>query len=239
MKCGTTSFWEDVTAHPQIDPGIAKEVLYFDQYHRRSESWYRAFFYDTSSERRHHGDASLSYLPCAHAPERAATLVPDAKLVVLLRDPVDRAISHYFHARRRNEEPLALDEVITREAAEIDAAGEVLFPDPDGDWPRFSYLRRGHYAAQLEQWLRFFPREQLLCVRSEDYFDSPGEVLARAFTFLGVEPIVPASFARAGERGDYLSVDGAVRDRISAHFEAPNEALRELTDGEIVWGQRG
>ena len=74
-------------------------------------------------------------------------------------------------------------------------------------------------------------------MRSEDYFASPADVLARTFAFLQLDPFEPSAFARAGERGDHPEVDRSVRDRLTAHFEAPNAALRVLTGGDIVFDQ--
>ncbi|MCO4745135.1 MAG: sulfotransferase domain-containing protein [Proteobacteria bacterium] len=236
MKGGTSSFWEHLKSSPVMNPGPPKEILYFDQYSNRSVDWYRSFFYEADPPPgRLHGDGTLTNFPSLHAPARAKALVPDARLLVLLRNPVARAVSHYHHNKRRNEESRGMLDAFEHEAALLRNGAAVLFEDPTGARPDSSYLRRGHYATQLENWLRHYPREQLCIIFSEAYFADPLGEMRRFLDFVGRPEVSVPPAKRFGESGAYQGLPEGVQELLDDHFRDENARLGELLEQPVPW----
>src|SRR4030095_1235607 len=161
-----------------------KEVSFFDRHYARGEAWYRGHFPNAlrraAVARRAGvaplaGEASPSYVFHPFAPARVAKLVPQVRLIVLVRNPVDRALSHYHHEVALGREPLpfeqALDDEETRMAGELERMRDPRYFSHA--WWNFTYQERGRYAEQLERWLELFPHEQLLVIPSDDLLPRP------------------------------------------------------------------
>src|SRR3954453_12461513 len=117
------------------------------------------------------GEASPSYLFHPLAPDRVARLLPDARLIALLRSPVERAFSHYQHEVALGREPLSFEEAIDREDERMRGELEHMLRDPyyfSHTWWNYTYVARGRYAEQLERWFADFPREQLLVLLTDE-----------------------------------------------------------------------
>src|SRR5205807_1568131 len=119
------------------------------------------------------------------APSRAASTVPDAKLIALLRDPVARAFSHWQHNASRGLETMGFEDALDAEAARLLGEEERLAAESSyrSDAHRlWSYASRGQYAEQLERWLGQYPKDRLLVLRSEDLYEQPAETHSRVLT---------------------------------------------------------
>jgi len=198
QRAGTSSLYRYLGAHPGVAPSFRKEVEYFSRYASRGEDWYRAHF-ELSAGRRHlRFEATPDYLFHPLAAERAAVLVPGAKLIALLRDPVERSWSHYRHMVRLGYETLPFAEALAAEDERCAPDRARLAEDPDHDAKallRYSYVARGRYAPQLAHWLARFPRAQLLVLPSARLFEHPAAAYAEVLAFLGLEPWEPPAFA--------------------------------------------
>lgn len=248
QKCGTSSLYRYLADHPSVAPAVGKEVHYFDWHFARGQWWYRGHF-PTYLHRALHrartgaqlitGEASPYYIVHPHAPRRLKTLIPRVKLIALLRDPVERTLSAYHHQARRGKESLSFVEAIDREPERLASEIERLARDATYNsfaHRRFSYLTRGRYAEQLEAWLREFPREQILILRSEEFFDQPAAVFARVVGFLGLRPWQPARFPRFNA-ADYTDMEPAVRQRLLQYFAPYNERLYRLLGEDFGWAR--
>lgn len=245
QKAGTTALYAYLREHPALTGPAWKEVSFFDRHFWRDEAWYRGNFPNKVYLRAIRaragvdpivGEASPSYVFHPHAPERAAELVPDARLIVLVRNPVDRALSHYHHEVALGREPLpfeqALDDEETRMAGELERMRDPRYFSYA--WWNFTYQERGRYAEQLERWLELFPHEQLLVIPSEDLLQRPRETYAHVLDFLGAPQHELAAYPRMFER-DYPMMDPATRDRLREHFAEPNRRLYELLGRDLGW----
>lgn len=245
QRSGTSSLYKWLEGHPDVAASVRKEVEYFSTEHWRGESWYRAHFASRArhawARRRGHDllafEATPDYLFHPLAPARAAALVPDAKLVVLLRDPARRAVSHYEHERRHQLEKLSFDEAIEREESRI--APDITRLETEPDHPvktlrRYSYLARGRYAEQLERWLAHYGRDQLFVVRSEDLYDDPRATFAAITRFLGLRDRAPRSF-RNQSTALGTEASPAHEARLRAYFRPHNERLYELLGRDLGW----
>ncbi len=233
MKAGTTSLYTYLSGHPQVVPALRKEVRYFDVEYARGERWYRSMFPTTLELRdgRMTGEASPYYLRHPLAAARCAALLPDVRLLVLLRDPTERAFSHWKHARRLGYEPLPFPEALAAERRHLQ--GE---PGPSGvDADRhLSYVARGLYAEQLELWLEHYPREQLLVRTSEELFAQPGATYAGILEFLGLTAGHAPDFA-AHNVGAATDLDSDTRAELDRVFSKPNARLAELLGWDDPW----
>jgi Sulfotransferase domain len=236
QKAGTTALYAYLHWHPGITGPSWKEVSFFDRHWWRGEAWYRGQF-PLRSGRRLVGEASPSYLFHPLAPERVRSLVPDAKLVALVRDPVDRAYSHYQHEVALGREPLSFADALAAEAERTRGEVERLVADPRAfsrAWWDHTYAARGRYADQLERWLAAFPREQLLVVPSEDLGERPAEAYAAVLAFLGAAPHALPEFPRVFER-QYEPMRPETRASLAATFAEPNRRLEQLLGRSLGW----
>lgn len=247
-RAGTTSLHAQIEAHPDVLPSRRQEVHFFDSPRFANGPDYYRLFFPTgarmrwegmrSGRRPRTGESTPYALFHPHAAERVHAVLPDARLIVLLRDPVERAHSDWAMRRRRGSEPLAFEEAIAEEQRILDAELARLATDPDYDSPRlrqYAYLARGIYADQLPRWFEQFSREQFLIIESEGYRrDVPG-TLERVWRHLGLASAELPEYAQRN-RGTYEPMSPETRDRLRVFFSPHNERLYSLLGERYDWG---
>jgi Sulfotransferase domain len=248
QKGGTTALYAYLRWHPAVLGPSWKEVSFFDRHYRRGARWYRGQFPNAArialARRRtgsapRVGEASPSYMFHPLAPERVRALVPGVRLIAILRDPVERAFSHYNHERALGREPLTFEQAIEREEARTAGEVERMCADPayfSHAWWNWTYLARGRYADQLERWLAVFPREQLLALTSEELSARPAEEYARVLAFLGLPPHALDSYPRLNTR-EYGELAPETRRALTAAFSEPNRRLYDLVGRDLGWAR--
>jgi hypothetical protein len=238
QKAGTTALYEYLRRHPQIAGPSWKEVSFFDRHWARGGSWYRGNFPNLARTRgKLVGEASPSYVFHPLAPERVQELVPEARLIVLVRNPVDRALSQYNHEVALGREPLTFEDALDAEEERLRGEEERMVSDPSyfsWEWWSHTYKARGRYAEQLERWLAVFPREQLLVLPSDDLGSDPARAHAQVLEFLGASAQRLDSYPRVYER-EYEPMRPETRERLVAEFEEPNRRLYELLGRDLGW----
>jgi hypothetical protein len=236
QKAGTTALYAYLRWHPAITGPSWKEVSFFDRHWWRGESWYRGQF-PLRSGGRLVGEASPSYLFHPLAPRRAYALVPDARLVAVLRNPVDRAYSHYQHEVALGREQLSFEAALAAEEERMRGEVARLVADPRAfsrAWWSHTYVARGLYAEQLERWLAVFPREQLLAIRSEDLGEQPEKIYGEILAFLGAPAYSLLEYPRVFER-EYAPMAAATRVALEETFAEPNKRLEALLGRPLGW----
>jgi Sulfotransferase domain len=252
QRAGTTSLFAALRRHPDVKGPTAgeefvlmrKEVHFFDLRFSEGIDWYRSFFPLEARRRLARrrgrnlvaGESTPYYLFHPDVPARVAETLPDVKLVAILRDPVERAYSHYQHRRRAGREKLSFEEALAAEEGRLGRGDGRLPEDKRSRGHHFhrSYFARGLYAEQLERWFAHFPREQILVVRAEDFFAAPEDVYAELLELLGLRPWkLEASVHR--NRASYGSLDPLVRRRLEKRYAEPNERLNELLGRDFGW----
>ncbi len=229
QRGGTTSLYRYLTEHPEIGAAFRKEVHFFDRYYEKGLAWYLAHF----PERGEYpvvGEASPYYLFHPEAPERIRAAAPRARFIALLRNPVDRAYSQYHMKVARGLEPLPFAEAIECEPERLAASDDPLGPA----WRHHSYLARGRYVDQFQRWFEVFPREQVLVLQSEDFYDEPEAILHQTQAFLGLRPHTPASF-KVYHEADYPPLDTGTRQRLQEYFAPYNRQLCDLLCRDFGW----
>jgi hypothetical protein len=243
QRGGTTSLYNYLSGHPKIAPARQKEVHYFSVHHAKGLNWYESFFPRTRGVRRRiSGEASPYYLFHPHSPARIREVLPDVRLIALLRDPVARAFSHYRHEVGLGEEPLSFEEAIAREDERIGPDVEKLAVDPsyEGHAHRhYSYVARGRYIEQLRNWTKYFPLEQILVLRSEDLFDDPRDVYLRTIDFLGLPAHDLGTYERYNAARDIQGLTPGLRDRLREYFHSFNVQLAAFVGRDFGWDAAG
>jgi hypothetical protein len=245
-KCGTTSMHSWLIEHPLVAP-TKKEIHFFNMNYSRRADWYRCYFpytRDRDAFAAEHGrpfisgEATASYLAHYWTPRRAAKLVPNARLVVCLRDPADRSYSQYHYFRRRGSEPLeTFEEAISSEEGRLrgEEAREICDPRYHS-WRvyRWGYLRTSRYAEHLERWLEVFPREQFLFLKFEDVVADPERALEQIHEHLGL-PHHRNDELPTLNAGSYEPMAQETREQLSDYFSSHNERLHELVGIDFGW----
>jgi len=183
-KCGTTFLHSLLNQHPQVFMPMLKEPHYFSWIGDARPRWaatkdldaYKELFEHSLQGRVLTGEASTWYLYSPRAAAEIQRQVPNVRLIAILRDPVQRAYSSYQFRRSMGYESLSFIEAISKEPSRISEGAE---------WD-FHYLNAGKYANQLERYLQFFPRTQLLVLRFEDLTTNPNHSFHQCCKFLGM-----------------------------------------------------
>ena len=185
QKSGTTSLFNYLCLHPKVIGSVPKEIFYFCSHSEKDERWYRRHFPRQQLLRQRGaicGEATPISMYHLHAAQRAAALVPKAKLIVTLREPAARAVSHYYHQVRAGVEARSIDEVFSIQNIESWKSG--VSPD----LAERLYFEWSDYATGLKHWLAHYPREQLLVLEAEKMFTDPQATVDEVSAFLAIEP---------------------------------------------------
>jgi hypothetical protein len=245
QRCGTTSLFRALAAHPQVmPPTFRKGVNYFDLNYYRGAQWYRAHFPVAGIARRraeHHGapvafEASGYYLYHPQAMERLGHDLPGVKLVAMLRDPVERAFSAHKHELARGYEHEGFERALALEDDRLAGEVERIRADPGYEsfaHRHYSYRHRGQYAEQLDRVFEFFPRAQVHVIDSADYFGQPAREYRQLLEFLGLTPFEPRFAAANARPGPPLDDKG--RRMLEEHFAPHDERLAKLLGRPPGW----
>ena len=236
QKSGTTTLHELLSRHPGVFLPRCKEVQYFTLESNQNTRWYSSHF-QMAKANQYCGEITPYYLFHPAAPLRIRTLLPAVKMIVLLRDPVERALSGYFHSVRHGFESLELEEAFECENNRLAGAAEILFT-PGGrhvSHQHHSYLSRSRYELQIDLYRQFFDQSQMLLIRSEDLFQNTDSVWSRVLGFLGLPPCpLPIKVPRANHgAGELALVDPCFRQRLRAQLDATYRAL--MLEHGIHW----
>lgn len=233
MKCGTSSLYFYLASHPQVLTPTRKEIHFFDNNFEKGDGWYRSHFpaiakmkfggYVT-------GEASPYYLYHPHVAGRIYRKIPSVKLIALLRNPVDRAISHYWHQVNKGREDLPMEEAFEVEKERINADKERLKKEKHYygfNHRHYSYLDRGNYVGQIERFERRFSSDQILILKSEELFFNTKETIEDVEDFLGIEK-AGMDVGETRNKGEYgREAPKCVRDRLTAYYRDQMAQIEE------------
>ena len=246
QKSGTSSLYRFVSKHPAIARAVKKEIHYFDTYHNLGKMWYRSKFPTNLSRRRHYkktgqkllsGEASPTYLFFPTVPSRMKEILPDVKLIVILRNPADRAYSNYHHNVSTNNETLPFEKAIELEEERVAGDRELMIKDPGfvaNYYRQYSYLARGAYADQLERWFKHYDRKQFLILATEDLRKNPQRILDQVFNFLEVPSFQIGDLMDKNVR-IYKKMSEDTRKFLVEYFKPHNERLYRMLQCSFDW----
>jgi hypothetical protein len=226
MKCGTTSLNAWLREHPGVAFSSQKEIHFFDKHFERGTHWYKTHFplWERLSGATCTLEATPSYLyRAAQVAPRMHALIPNAKLIVMLRNPVNRAISHYGHACRNHRETRPPEVALMSDFTS------------NGQRPNH-YKSRGFYAKQLAHFLDLYPRTNILIIKSEEFFDNPSTTYQQVLNFLNLESKPLPANAKARNISTIKPViPDAVRDHLNIFYQRPNQDLDNLLGDFSGW----
>lgn len=247
QRCGTTSMYKAITRHPSVLPAVLhKGAHYFDTGYDRGEAWYRGHFPLQVTARRVQretgtapitGESSPYYSFHPLAGERIARDLPDARLVMLVRDPVERAYSAHTHESARGFEDQPFARALELEEERLAGAEERLRARPlsrDDHHQHHAYVTRGRYVEQLERLTSLVGRDRLHLVDSDEFFTRPEEVYAGVLEFLGLPAWRPESFEQHNAR-PRASMAPELRARLEDHFAPYDARLAEWWGRTPAW----
>jgi hypothetical protein len=247
QRAGTTTLYRAITEHPQVRGAVlGKEVHFFDLRFAEGVARYRGAFPTNASLALARariggpvlvGEATPYYLFHPQVPARIAATLPDAALIAVLRDPVERAWSQYRHEVDLGFETLSFEEALAAEDSRLAGEQERLTSDPGAvsfAHQHHGYVARGRYAEQLQHWYEHVPRDRLLLLRAEDLFTDPAPELRRVAHLLGLVPWQPASW-RARNAAASAGIPPGPRAELRAAFRPHNERLADLTGRDWSW----
>lgn len=179
-RSGTTSLFKYLESHPDIFMSEIKEINFFsnEKYWRKGLAWYEQHF--AGATQKCIGEASTSYTSYPslnETPERIFKNLPDVKLIYVIRDPIDRLISHYLHRVTRGLESRDIEDIIYNHQDDF-------------------LLTQGKYYLQLEQYLKYFPQESIKILSIENLKNNPIATVESIYRFLGIESSIPGMQAR-------------------------------------------
>ena len=220
MKCGTSSLYTYLSQHPYIFKSNYKELRYFshDKYYSKGEKWYRSHF--PIKKKMPDGsltfEASVDYLSSSDAPERLKNLLPNIKVIALLRNPTERAISHYFHSIKKGWRQGKILNTMKAEGT--------------------TFKLKGMYKEQLERYYKLFPSDNILVISSERFFEDPAETLKEVYLFLGVDPDIEISDLSPKQVGfNKEPVDAAVYEYLNNYYKPFNQELFDYIGRDFEW----
>lgn len=244
MRAGTSTLYRYLRYHPQTKGCPPDEVHFFDRVYDKGVNWYRAHFpFEFQLKGKNGekifitGEKTPRYLSDPYVPERVKKIIPEAKFIALLRNPIDRAYSHYQWSVRRGYETLSFEEALDVEEERLQeleerVKKEELWRQPGYRW--FSYKTRGKYAEQLKNWFKYFPREQFLIIKSEDFYQNSREVFMQVLEFLGLEHWYPENIPPV-KSPKYPPMSEKARKMLEEYFAPLNEEIERLLNIKFNW----
>ena len=238
-KSGTTSLYDVLKQHKDVFLPKFKEPHFFDSNKswNKGVAWYQASYYSKASHQCV-GDFTPTYLSNSLAPGRIQKVLGNqVKFVVILRNPIDRAYSHYQMEVSSGNEKLSFDKAIDEEKNRISLDMEKMNADENFysvNFYRKSYLTRGIYVDQIKRWFKYFPRNQFLIIQSEDLYSDTSKIYSDVLNFLNLPKFELDSF-KAHRMRKYSEISTETRKKLVDYFKPYNKQLYELLNRNFNW----
>jgi len=242
QRAGTTSLYQYLIQHQEILPSKIKETHFFSNNFHKGLSWYESqFSFPQDSPVNHQnsitGEATPYYIFHPLSPKRIAKIIPDVKIIILLRNPVDRAYSHYNHIVKLGHENLSFEDAIKIESERLEGEEKkILEGNYSFNHQHFSYISRSRYVDQLRVWLKLFPKNHIMIIKSEEFFDKPENILSKVFSFLKLSNMNFKKFEKFNE-GEYKPIDSTTKEKLINYFKPYNEQLYNLLGKNFHWDE--
>ena len=228
-KCGTTSLFSYLNRNPAILAPHKKEIDFFNHNFELDASWYLAQFPAIADLPEFiTGEASPFYIYDEKTISRIKQLFPDIKLIAMLRNPIERTISEYYHAANHGVENHSLEELIEMETARL-----ASMPRSEA-MQVFGYLLNSIYVEKIAKWMKIFPAENILIIQSESFFENTDLVMKEVSHFLGVSHQKNDRHI-AYNIGNYPPVPENVRQKLEKFFIPYNRELEEYLGRKFDW----
>lgn len=245
-RSASTSLYQYLIQHPCVAPALTKQLHFFDTYFLNGIEWYKVClpykwdkFYKEKILRTKFvtGEATVHYMMHPLAPKRVYEKIPHVKLIAILRNPVDRAYSHYQTEFLNKNEILSFEEAIEQEPSMLEGEFEKLMNDEkyvSKNYPHRAYLRSGIYVEQLKRWFDYFPKKQFLILKSEDFSQNPSTAFKEILEFLNLPDFELLEYKKLHGRS-YQKMNPNTRRKLIDFFKPYNEELYSLVNKNFNW----
>jgi hypothetical protein len=241
VRCGTTSLYYDICQHPSVETAAYDEIGFFDDNYHLGQDWYRSLF---PTKRKMEnikqvtgysitGEDTPFYIWNSDVVKRIADMLPNIKLIAILRNPIDRAYSNYHLGIREGIEKRSFSDVVKNEIDFINMRKQENIELTNNDYKK-SYLAKGIYVEQLKKWYKIFRKEQLCVISTEDFSDNPNQTLKKIFNFLKIPDYSIKEFEEK-KKSEYSEMNNSTRVEIEKFFEVYNEQLYQLIGQKFNW----
>ena len=249
-RAGTTALYNYLIQHPSIhsaladDEKLASDIHFFEYMESDSISWYKSHFpillpkLNSQKHPKITGEFTSTYFYHSDVPERIYQLLPKVKLIVILRNPIDKIYSTYYQQFRYGEVSTSFEETIDAELRRI----KILEGNPDlrSQHPGFSnfvsqnILRHGIYADYFINWFELFNKKQILILNADDLKKDTENTLQQVFEFLGVENHTIENLSHISAR-KYPKLNDITRKKLIEFYKPHNERLNKLLQRNFEW----
>jgi len=242
VRCGTTSLYYNICEHSCVLPADYDEIGFFDSNYELGINWYKSMF-PTKIERKKiesktgiciTGEDTPFYFWDKKAIERIKKEIPKIKLIVLLRNPIDRAYSNYHLGIRLGTESLTFEDSIKNEIDLLERNNDLESDRIEKFLRTRSYIAKGLYYNQIKNWFEVFSKEQILVLSTENLAKNPQETLEQIFNFLGL-PNEQIKNLQHRKVEDYQKMEEDTRQFLRKLFKPHNEKLFELIKEKFDW----
>ncbi|MFQ5470216.1 MAG: sulfotransferase [Gammaproteobacteria bacterium] len=246
QKCGTTSLFNYLIMHPCVLRPAKKEIHFFSDNYDKGMRWYLNHYpsrlkqcLQAISLRQQivTGEATPYYVFHPHAPARIKKHFPDARIIIMLRDPVERAYSHYKYHVKLGVEDLSFEQAIEKEGERLQGEYQKMLNNEhynSVNYKEYSYLKRGVYVEQIKRWFELFEKESIRIFRSEDFFSDPGVVYQNVLEFLGLSSYPLKTYKRFNAGKD-SELSREAKEYLQEYYKPYNRQLNELTGIDFQW----
>ena len=260
-KCGTTSLYHYLIQHPNILPAFTKETHFFNGYYNKNKNWYKMFFPTTftlkSKEKKNGrtltGEATPSYLFHPLIPKRVFNFTPKCKFIIIVRNPIDRAYSHYHNNLVTGVETESFEFATENEFERLkEMDKEISFEEENENnitffehlqklsnfkvqnFQLYSYLKQGIYVESIKRWMNIFPKERFLILETNELLNDSNKITNDVFKFLKLSPHnIPDISIKNKTTKDTMSIK--TREKLREFFKPHNEELFELIGRKFDW----
>ena len=245
-KCGTTSLYNYMIQHPAIKQALSKEINFFNWSYDRPLNWYRGHFPTKFKKNLIKnvlkkpfltGEATPLYLFNSVVPKRVFKTIPDVKIIILLRNPIDRAYSHYHDLGvRLGKEKRTFDDAIRSEIKILEQKNYVV-TDYNGDFSErlYQYVARGIYLPHLRIWMETFPKKQFLILKTEELEENTSKILNDVFEFLSLPSYDKIDFEKKHNVSKYEPMSSSSRKILMEFFKPHNKSLYKFLNRNFEW----
>ena len=244
-RCGTTSLYQHLSEHPCISRSPRDNIGFFNENYHLGINWYKSLFptvfYKKKMESKNKQclffDVTSTYMEEELTAKNVYEVNPNQKIIVILRNPVDRAYSHYHVNVKEKSEKRSFEDAVFEEMNRIKS--ERITQNKNKNLRVFTpnnihYLKKGFYALQLKSWFKIFPREQILVLSTEEFQEDQNLIYKKIFDFLNIPNMKIKSIEKM-EKGNYIPMKHDTRNLLLDYFRQCNHELFELINSEFDW----
>ena len=242
-RCGTTSLFHHLPEHPCISKSPYDNMGFFNENFHLGVNWYKSFFPTVSTRNKIKSkfgnslafDVTTTYMEEESTANNVYQIKPNMKIIVILRNPVDRAYSQYHLNVREKIEKRSFEDTIKEN---MDILNKENYKSNEIKL-KFSveennYLKKSLYALQLKHWLKIFPRENILVLSTEEFEKNQQVIYNKIFEFLNISKFEVKNTKKM-EKGNYPHMKSETRNLLLDYFRAHNHELFELVNREFDW----